>query len=221
VLLPRGFYVEEMQRDRHSVFRALALLWKKDQGEHAALEVRGLIVSHLCMNWSQPWWSRGCRLAFCKYMKRSHIHEESVDYRSMMMHPVYARGDFPELVAAGQVIGLHIMVMVHYNVNDDVLYIIQINQKGLEVRADNTLHLLRVADGHFHALQMTPTDEDESNSLQPGCLSVSNSIYQTTADLHREWVELGSQYVAEKTARKTFVSSHHMLTRAKKKSRSS
>jgi hypothetical protein len=173
------------------------------------------------MNWSQPWWSRGCRLAFCKYMKLAHVRKKSADYRARMLHPVYTRGDFPELVAAGQVIGLHIMVMVHYNVNDDDLYIIQINQKGLKVRADNTLHLLRVADGHFHALQMTPTDEDESHSLQSGCLSVSNSIYQTTAELHRESIEFGSQYVVEKTAQKTFVSSHHMLTRAKKKSKSS
>jgi hypothetical protein len=57
------------------------------------------------------------------------------------------------------------------------------------------------------------TNRSNSLHLQPGCLSVSNSIYQTTADLHRESIEFGSQYVAEKTAQKTFVSSHHTLTR--------
>jgi hypothetical protein len=80
-------------------------------------------------------------------------------YSQSMKSPFWGQGDIPELVAARRMIGGHIKVMVHHLVTDGFLTTILISIDGLDVRRHNTLHLLRVADRRFHALELAPLDE--------------------------------------------------------------
>ena len=167
LLLPSGFYVEEMKRDYNCMFRALAHLWKRDSELHG--KVRDAIVHHIFCSWSQPWWRIQCSKAFPEEMNGRYDISAMLTYKQSMMPPFRGQGDIPELVAAGRVIGCHIKVMVHHLVTDGFLSTILITIDGLEVRRDNTLHLLRVADRHFHALELASLDEspvEPSTSVQ-------------------------------------------------------
>jgi hypothetical protein len=157
LLLPSGFYVEEMKRDYNCMFRALAHLWKRDWELHE--QVRDAIVHYIFYSWSQPWWRIQCSKAFPEEMNGRYDVSGMLTYKQSMMQPFRGQGDIPELVAAGRVIGCHIKVMVHHLVTDGFLSTILITIDGLEVRRDNTLHLLRVADRHFHALELASLDE--------------------------------------------------------------
>jgi hypothetical protein len=169
ILLPPGFYMEEMKRDKFCMFRALAHLWCRDSEQH--IDVRLMIVRYMIFNWGRPWLISQCRWAIPEYFILPRYLERSpMLYGQETREPFWNQGDIPELVAAGRMAGCHIMVMVHKAVGDKFLSTIQISINGLEVRRDNTFHLLRVADGRFHALELAPNDEapDEPSNIQRG-----------------------------------------------------
>jgi hypothetical protein len=186
LLLPNGFYVEEMQGGRFNMFRALAHAWRRDSGWHDY--VRDSLVIRIRRNWYEPWWAIQCRQAFPEHMnQRRFTNIES--YAQCMRAPYYDGGDIPEFVAAGRMFGCHVIIMVHKAVKDPFLSITRITIDGLEVRRDNTLHFLRVADGRFHVLELVPNE---------GCVDVPRTInevivasavsltYQQTITMSRE-----------------------------------
>jgi hypothetical protein len=95
-------------------------------------------------------------------MNEDRFLSSSQVYSQFMGKPIYQGGDIPELVAAGRMIGCHVVVMVHKAVEDAFLSTIQIKFGDIEVRRDNTLYILRVADGRFHVLEPAPGVEPMS-----------------------------------------------------------
>lgn len=154
LLVPAGFYVEEMQGDKLNFFCALAHAWQRDSEAHQF--VRMCLVDYICLDWNRPWWVTQCRQAFPEYMNEDRFLSSSQVYSQYMRAPIYQGGDIPELVAAGRMIGCHVVVMVHKAVEDAFLSTIQIKFGDTEVRRDNTLYILRVADGRFHVLEPAP-----------------------------------------------------------------
>jgi hypothetical protein len=145
-----------------------------------------MIVRYMIFNWGRPWLISQCRWAIPEYFILPRYLERSpMLYGREMREPFWDQGDIPELVAAGRVAGCHILVMVHKAVGDKFLSTIQISINGLEVRRNNTFHLLRGADGRFHALELAPNDKapDEPSNIQRGGSSESdtNTILQGTA----------------------------------------
>ncbi len=64
-------------------------------------------------------------------------------------------GGYPELIVAGKILQRHIVIMYHHDKCADILSEVRINLDGLTVLDTNTLHLLCVSNGRYHALEWT------------------------------------------------------------------
>jgi hypothetical protein len=76
--------------------------------------------------------------------------ETTISYRERILGPKDARGDYPELVAAGQVWNRHIVIMQPAP-SQNTMTETRFELAGREFRESNTAYLVRVNDNHYHA----------------------------------------------------------------------
>jgi hypothetical protein len=186
------------------MFRALAHAWRRDSEWHGY--VRDCLVMRIIHGWYEPWWAIQCRQAFPEYMTQHRFTRES--YAQCMQRPYYDDGDIPEFVAAGRMFGCHIVIMVHKAVKDPFLLTTRINIDGLEVRRDNTLHFLRVADGRFHVLELVPNE---------GCVEVIRTISKDIVDSAVSRTYQQTITTSQEPEEASVAASTRMDTRSKKK----
>jgi len=88
------------------------------------------------------------------YRSLSYLHygDES-KFMRIYIRVMGGQGDYDNLVAAGKVLKRHIIVYRHKDLNLVSLTVTHIFLRDVDVASDNTLYLLQVADGRYHALE--------------------------------------------------------------------
>jgi hypothetical protein len=97
-----------------------------------------------------------CRAVLCGYPLSRILDflcgETTASYRERISYPEYGRGDYPELVAAGQIWKRHIVVLQPVP-SQNIMTETRIDYAGLEVCESKTTYLVRVNDNHYHACE--------------------------------------------------------------------
>ena len=156
MLLPPGYSIVKVAGGVSSMYRALAHIWKGSQSFHA--ELRRLTIAHICMNWNND------DALYVKAIQWADPEETSWTYQKRMYSTNHDYVGQSELVAAGRVIDRHIKILHHSQLHHEYLTTLPPNNlpgfEDTEVTHHkyNTAYLLCVADGRFHALNVTPTE---------------------------------------------------------------
>jgi hypothetical protein len=153
MLLPPGYSIVVVEGGVSSMYRALAQIWKGSESFHA--ELRSRTTAHICQNWDN------CDALYVKAIQWDKPEVTPRTYRHRMRSTNHGYVGQPELVAAGRVIHRHIKILHHAQLHHEYLTILPPNNlpgfEDTEVTHDkyNTAYLLCVADGRYHALNVT------------------------------------------------------------------
>ena len=156
MLLPPGCSIVKVGGGVSSMYRALAHIWKGSESFHA--ELRRCTISHICMNWNND------DALYVKAIQWADPEETSQTYRKRMLSMNHDCVGESELVAAGRVMDLHIKILHHSQPDHEYLTTLPPNNlpgfqdTGVTHNKYNTAYLLCVADGRYHALNVTPTE---------------------------------------------------------------
>ena len=148
LLLPSGFCVQKVKRDRNSLFRALAHLWYGNQGKHGRM--RAHVVNYIWSNWNATYESMSVN------MTTDQNNQTRDGYKEKMLRTDGEMGDYPELVAASITTRRRIHVWIHRNIKDQALTSVPIVVDGHDMNEADILYLLQVSDGRFLPLLLAP-----------------------------------------------------------------
>ena len=156
MLLPPGYSIVRVKGDVSSLYRALAYFWKGS--ESFCVELRHATIRHIGRNWDNR------DALYVQAIRWDDPNETHLTYMRRMLQPNHDCVGQPELVAAGIVINRHIKILHHSQLHHAYFtHLPSNNLPGFEdtkVTHDkyNTAYILCVADGRYHALNVTPPE---------------------------------------------------------------
>ena len=141
-LLPPTYRFVSVPRDGHCMFRALAICLSHLATDHHT--IRKTIINHVLCNWGN------LVVPYGEWIQHEHPNETPVTYKHRMLGRSQDWGDHPELVAATEHYGHHIVVF-EYAQDIASFREVVVLIPGVELQNAPRIMLIRVGHNHYHA----------------------------------------------------------------------
>jgi hypothetical protein len=141
-LLPPAHRLVSVPRDGHCMFRALAICLSHLATNHHA--IRKTIITHILGNWENS------VVSYAEWIRYEHPNETPVTYKRRMLGRSKDWGDHPELVAAAEHYGHHVVVLEYAQDATSFREII-VHIPKVEFQNAPRIILIRVGRNHYHA----------------------------------------------------------------------
>jgi hypothetical protein len=156
-LLPAKIQMQCVQRDDHSMFRALSISASFAKMTH--LQLRAAVVEHIVNNWSNT------TELYSDWIQSVHKTENVQTYTARMLGPKPSRGNFPELAAAAAVLKRHIEVYTYAEGDTTLKWEEIVTPANIIVEGPN-IALVRIGVDQYHVGVRTPASALESQRTE-------------------------------------------------------